>query len=666
MNLPKFIGGISGVIHANGHAWRPGSALRSVWPSGVSPVWLAVDGEHLSRFSAWHDPTTRDDHPSVFVMGSVALATDSSYGVNTTIRRVPIQEVPDAISDLYRSGGASCFARLEGNFSILLWDPASRTVYLIVDKFGVEDIFTRPGAGGLYFSSAPSLLISPPDSFDPLPAAFLLAQEGLIPSPFSICSNVRAIGRARYLRVQFGTSAPIIETVRYWRPGRAWNIGGKSQAGDSFFDLLKIAVSDRVTDESALLLGGADSSLLVNLAAGRRPAGLSAITGSVKGYAPGEDEILNAKSMAAALGLHHEEVLIDPDDENLIDGWTQCTSSIWTGARVVLPVWLHYAQRLRERWGPGYTVLAGQLADTLADNNFTSASAGYTMRRAFFSSAFLKLLPALHKLAPTHDGRIGKLLIRMVRKFAGPRWALMCGSLLEGIANPKHFYDGRIFGYGEMPGRSPAAFPMLSAAGFEQVADWYSSNFVAPIAAELTSENFYRQMIELSMDMVMLHLDSRLLFHLYRSEGGIMQLPFMDSRIVNFFGSIPYSARALYREPKHIIREQLRRPGMVYHSKKRTYNIRTMPLPDDILLSGVIGEHFRSMLREITFVDRVPGLFDLLDESYFTKQIDAFRQRQSRVDSRFISKIATLETWARTSKGSNFEPPIAAEIVAAR
>jgi hypothetical protein len=664
MNLPKFIGGISRTPSANGHAWRAGSALHPVWPSGVLPISLAADGDHLSRFMAWHDPATRDREPSVFVMGSVAVATDSTYGAHTRVERVTIEEAPDAISHLYRSAGSACFARLEGNFSIVLWDPMLETLYLAVDKFGCEDIFIRPTAAALYFSSTPSLLINPSDSFDPLPAAFLLAQEGFIPSPFSICSNVKAVGRAHYLRAQLGTSILTTETVRYWRPQRAWDIRGTSHAADSFFDLLQTAVSDRLGDDSALLLGGADSSLLVNIAARQRPAGLVAITGSVKGYAPGEDEIVNAKSMAAVLGLEHEGVLIDPNDESLIDDWTHCATSIWTGARVALPVWLHYARRLRERWGPGYTVLAGQLADTLADNNFTSASAGYTLRRAFFSSAFLKFLPALSKIAPAPDGRLGRLLISLIRKFAGPRWARMCASLLEGASNPKHFYDGRVFGYGEMPGRSQAGFPMLSSAGFAQIADWYSSSFVAPIAATLTAENFYRQMIELSMDMVMLHLDSRLLFHLYRSEGGLMQLPFMDARVVNFFGSLPYCARALYREPKHIIRTQLRRPGMMYEAKKGTYNVCAM-LPEDILLSGVIGEHFRTLLREITLVDRIRGLFDLIDESYFTKQIDAFCRRERRVNSRFISKIAALEMWARGIKASDTKPHVSTEAVAA-
>jgi len=37
--------------------------------------------------------------------------------------------------------------------------------------------------------------------------------------------------------------------------------------------------------------------------------------------------------------------------------------------------------------------------------------------------------------------------------------------------------------------------------------------------------NFYRQMIQMSLDMNMLHLDSRLLFHVYRQEEGERNCP---------------------------------------------------------------------------------------------------------------------------------------------
>src|SRR6266853_1619949 len=82
---------------------------------------------------------------------------------------------------------------------------------------------------------------------------------------------------------------------------------------------------------------------------------------------------------------------------------------------------------------------------------------------------------------------------------------------LGGMSAREVFYAGRLFGHGEMPGVSRAYFPMLSSQGFDRVVDWYRSNFIRPLVQNLDARNFYRQMIQMSLDMNMLHLDSRLL-----------------------------------------------------------------------------------------------------------------------------------------------------------
>jgi len=644
--LPVFCGSIGLIGDQRGRTFFGQINPRPIWHPDAR-FRLYAEGAHLSTFCAWHEPSSRDRRPSIFTLGSISVSTDANYGMDTSLRPIQPSEAPDAVAKLYQQYGAEAFARLEGNFSLVVWDPISETVYLVIDKYGCEDVFFRDATEALHFASAPFLLAAGATGFDPLPTAFLLAQEGFIPAPFSVFSQVKAVGRARYLRLCLGARPAEKEIQRYWRPSPTWNSGNTKDASDSFFELLKTATPAVPGERSAMLLGGADSSLLFNIAASQSSQ-LLAITGTVREYLPGQQEIERAKRLAAALGTRHEAVVIDPADESLPEDWLLCARSIETGVRLGLPIWLRYARRLRERLGAGYTVIAGQLADTFADNNFTMRSAGYTMRRALFSAWFLRLLPKLREVAPRPDGIIGQRLHAVVNAIAGPRWAGMCSSLLHGLDNPGQFYDGRVFGYGEMPGRSPPYFPMLAADGFEQVADWYSANFVRPIFAELRPDNFYRQMIEMSLDMVMLHLDSRLLFQLYRLEGGKARLPFMDARIVNFLGSMPYSARALYREPKHIIRVQLRRPGMIYKLPVRHRKNSAPPqLPEEILLNGSLGAYFRELLKNLTFPDRCPGLFNMIDEGYLQKQITSFRRNEKGVNSRYVARLASVEAWSR-------------------
>jgi hypothetical protein len=156
------------------------------------------------------------------------------------------------------------------------------------------------------------------------------------------------------------------------------------------------------------------------------------------------------------------------------------------------------------------------------------------------------------------------------------------------------------------------------------------------------------------MDMGMLHLDTRLVFQAFRLAGGRAQLPFLDARVVNFFCSLPYSARAFYREPKHVIRDQIRRQNLVYKDKSgddpTSAHPANMVSPDELLLRGSLGAYFRDLLRDCTFPDRVPGIFELIDECYFSAQVRSFRNGDNGTNYKFISKLAALESWSQAVK----------------
>jgi hypothetical protein len=242
-----------------------------------------------------------------------------------------------------------------------------------------------------------------------------------------------------------------------------------------------------------------------------------------------------------------------------------------------------------------------------------------------------------------------------VKSLAGARVAGIFKSLLDGMADTQRFYEGRVFGYGEFPGCSSDYFPMLKKEGFERTADWYSSNFIRPIVSRLRPSTFYRNMFDLSLEMVMLHLDSRLVFHAFRLEGGKAQLPFLDTRIVNFFTSLPYGYRAFYRAPKYIIRTQLRHKDMCVPANLNGRNAKpstTQPSIEQLMLGGSLGAYVRGLLHDFTFADRVSGLFDLVDERYVHDQLASFRKGERGTDYKFISRLAALELWSR-SAGNN-------------
>lgn len=620
-----------------------------VWRHGSSAFSIAVSGDHAQTASAWHNPADRPASPSVFVTGSLYSGTDGEYGESTRVTALPIHSAPDVIARRFEAEGASAFARLDGDFSLVLLDPKSQTVYLVVDKLGCNDIYLRKEGETLLFASDPSALIEDDEPFDPVAVSFLLAHEGFVPAPFTLSRQVSAIGRSRFAKICTAAGKLRFQVESYWSPKAQWNLPSTKTARDKMFTLLSDAVSIRQGDRTALLLsGGVDSSVILNLAASPGRQDMLALTGSVKGWDQGEGEIAHSRSIAADFGVPHDAVVLDPYDDTLPEESLLCTTSWMNGARLTLPLWRRFALRLSERLGEGYNIIAGQTADTLADNNYTCSSPGYRIRRALFSPWCLRLMPLLQAASPRPESGMGRATVAAAKSLAGLRIARMVESVLGGMANREAFYAGRLFGYGEMPGIASIYFPMLTQQGFAQVVDWYSSNFIRPLIQNLDRHNFYRQMIQMSMDMNMLHLDSRLLFHVYRQEGGRAQLPFMDARAVTYFGSLPDPARAVYREPKHVIRSLLRRNGMRYRPRPDAGSSKCSKSQEQLLLEGSIGAYYRELLRTPTFPDRLPGMFEFLDEQYFKKQVTSFVNGTAGTDHRFIAKAGTLEVWSRS------------------
>ncbi|HKV27017.1 MAG TPA: asparagine synthase-related protein [Candidatus Acidoferrales bacterium] len=664
--LHKLNGNCSAFWGAIGaRSWRRGTipaetenAGDLIWNSEECNVSLRFRGPEGRAVCSWQTLDERLDGLAAFVWGRPFVASDCDFGRDTQVKQMRRSEIPNCVCRLYKKYGTHAFALLEGNFSIVLWDPRRQSVFLAVDKYGCDDVFLRREADQLRFASHAALLVDDAVEFDARAVAFFLGQEGFVPAPFTLWEGIRTVGRARFLEIRTADNGLQITEARYWRPSRSWNLSSRAKAIEEMYPMMERAVETRATSQAGLLLsGGADSALLANTLAGCPEYRVVAITGSVAGYSEGEEEIRRARRLARMLAIDHEEVTLDPFSDALPEEWSLCTESWTGGTRLTLPLFLRLGRRLEERLGGGYRAFSGQMADTLADNNHTLPSMGYRARRLFYSQAFCRALPLLQEFAPSQRGLAGKWLVRIITALSGTREGAMAESLLGGFASRERFYQGRVFGYGEMPGRSKAYFPVLTAEGFERVAGWYSSHFIEPIVSEMRSDTFYHDMIEMSMDMVMLHLDTRLVFHVFRIGGGAGEMPFLDSRVVNFFASLPVSARAFYREPKHIIREQFRRRNLARIEDEPVASngesvARTQSL-EQLLLSGTLGAYFRELLRAPSVLQNVPGLFDYVDESYLFRQLEAFVRNMGGADGKFISRLAALESWSRMYAAKN-------------
>ncbi|MGB6482873.1 MAG: asparagine synthase-related protein [Candidatus Acidiferrales bacterium] len=659
MTFPAFLGVVGETAEREGPAslvrdsgWRP---IRN-----FSPLKLALWTRNADAAGGccWRSTKEREMRPAVFVWGQPLVASDCEFGAETTVERIASLDLPDRIACLYQEHGTGAFARLEGNFCLVVCDPASQSIFLAVDKLGCDDIYVRRRDRSFAFASHPSLLAHPLPRFDARATAFFLAHEGFVPAPFTLFEGIKAVGRAKLLRIRINASGLSVESERYGSPLLAATETSRADAVDEFHRVLASAVTPRCRARNGILLsGGVDSALLANIIANRRGGEILAMTGAVRGHAASEWEVRCAAELSSTLGIAHHPVYLDPQDEALPEEWANCTSSWSGGTRITLSLFYRFAMRMRERLGEGYSAFSGQMADTLADNNYTLPSLGYTMRRMCFSSWFLKIMAIARRVVPHKNSRGGLFLARTVKACAGPRIAEMAASLLDGLSSNERFYEGRVFGFGEMPGRSSASFPVLSENGFESIADWYSSSFVAPVVSRLTPETFYADMMELSMEMGMLHLDTRLVLHAFRLGGGNAELPFLDSRMLKFFASLPYSARAFYRRPKYVIDAQFAKHGYVRAARvkrngtnrpSQSSGSRSAASFEETLLVGSLGSYFRELLGQRSALDHVPGVCEFIDEGYLERQMRTFRRGLTGVDYKFIARVAALELWSQT------------------
>lgn len=657
MTFPAFMGIVSGEGRSTTELpvnltcgwqqlWSCNRPRLSVWARE------ALRGE---TFHWWSSEFT-EDALSVFLRGRPLIASDPEFGSETTIERVPDAEMAQRIAKLYRSYEAAAFALLEGSFSLVIWDQRAGVVLVGVDKFGCDDIYVRRNRESIEFASHPMLLDRSPARLNAVETAFFLAQEGFVPAPFTLFEGVESIGRARLLRIKTDQRRLVAESETYWRLPQTTIQISTAGAVDRFHSVIGEATSSRGAKRNGILLsGGADSSLLANLIIRRNCGETVALTGAVVGNAESEWEVRRAAVLSMALGIPHEPVYLDPMDEDVPDEWVRCTDSWSAGTRVTMPLFYRFAKTMREIFGAEWAAFSGQMADTLADSNYTISSPGYAVRRMFFSSWFFKALPFVRLLSRGVDSAMGELLLRLCKELVGIRLSGMIAGVLNGFSNPTRFYEGRIFGCGEMPGRSRASCPALSNDGFEEVADWYSRNYVAPVVERLTPESFYAGMIELSMDMCMLHLDTRLALHAMRLCGGNLEFPFLDSRVVKVFAELPYSARALYRKPKYVIHAQFEKYGYkrVEFIDRENPNERSgdwsgrSASSDELLLKGTLGAYIRDLLRDGRLFDQSPELLRLIDPAYVERQARAFQADSPDVNYKFITRIAALEQWCK-------------------
>ena len=206
----------------------------------------------------------------------------------------------ELVPHLYEQHGDAFLERLRGMFALALWDERRGRLLLARDRFGIKPLYLAELGGALAFSSelAPLLALGAGAGEDEAALAGYLAL-GWVSGEETGLRGVRRLLPGRLLVHEDGR----VRESSYWSP---------SPSAAPLEETLRDAVSLHLRSDvplAVLLSGGLDSSLVAALAASELEEPLR--TFSVGFHDPELDEREPARTVAAALGTRHEELLVE-------------------------------------------------------------------------------------------------------------------------------------------------------------------------------------------------------------------------------------------------------------------------------------------------------------------------------------------------------------------
>jgi asparagine synthase (glutamine-hydrolysing) len=218
----------------------------------------------------------------------------------------------ETILRAYERWGAACFARLEGMFSVAVWDHAARSLTLARDPLGIKPLYLAEQGGGLAFASELKALRKIPDlAFEVDPRAVHdFFSFGHVRPPRSIYRHVRQLDPGTILTLDRDGEA---RETAFWRPSFApGQVRSEADWTRALQDRWLATVERHMLADVPLgvfLSGGVDSSAIAAAMARLSDAPVKAFT--IGFPSPRFDETPFASAVAKHLGLEHVTRVVD-------------------------------------------------------------------------------------------------------------------------------------------------------------------------------------------------------------------------------------------------------------------------------------------------------------------------------------------------------------------
>jgi asparagine synthase (glutamine-hydrolysing) len=293
--------------------------------------------------------------------------------------------------------GDDAWLRLEGMYTVAIWDKLEKNLVLVRDPIGIKPLFVTEQNGGLAFASEIDALKTLPDH------RFELDEDGVddffcfghtLP-PRTIFKQVRPIDPGHRLRIGPKGDA---EVRCFWRP-RIQVRGGLSEkewVDETRGRVLETVDKHMLSDVpvGVFLSGGVDSSAIAAAMARTSSAPFKAFTVGFPGSP--RDETAAAARVADHLGLEHVVLPMQPQTASDVLPAVQAAFDEPTAATSAVPLW--YLSRTAAEHVK--VVLCGEGGDEVFLGYNRQRWAGYMARwkpliEAFGAGALVGALPQL-------------------------------------------------------------------------------------------------------------------------------------------------------------------------------------------------------------------------------------------------------------------------------
>jgi asparagine synthase (glutamine-hydrolysing) len=217
---------------------------------------------------------------------------------------------------LYEDFGAQCLHHLRGEFAVVLWDEARRTIFAARDRFGIKPLFYAWHRDTLYFASEVKALFAAgvPARWDGESVFHAVAFGGH--QVRTLFDGVHQIPPGHYMMA----TEKHVQVSQYWDfdyPGASLTAPARSDAdyAAEFRHELEESVRIRLRADvpvGVYLSGGLDSCAVLGLAARHHPEPIRAFTLTFEQAAYDEGPI--AREMAALAGAQFNAIPIRQQD----------------------------------------------------------------------------------------------------------------------------------------------------------------------------------------------------------------------------------------------------------------------------------------------------------------------------------------------------------------